>query len=101
MSDPRRLWSAVAFYRLGLVKLASLNLRPPEETVAKVSSTPECGSDTFRSLVATGHETVAKLARFMCGRAIKPVRPPSGTKDFLRLNAPDHVTCNGLKSVAT
>src|SRR4030095_8595116 len=40
-------------------------------------------------------ETVAKLAWFMCGRAIKPVRPPRDTTELLRLRHSDYVTCDG------
>ncbi len=42
-------------------------------------------------------ETVAKLARFVCGRAIKPVRPPIGTNDlFKRQIIPIAVFATGL-----
>jgi hypothetical protein len=40
-------------------------------------------------------ETVAKLTRFMCGRAIKPIRLPRGTTELLRLRHSDYVTCDG------
>src|SRR4029453_1313238 len=41
------------------------------------------------------NETVAKLARFMCGRAIKPVRLPRRTTELLRLRHSEYVTCDG------
>src|SRR4029450_13597891 len=47
------------------------------------------------------NETVAKLARFMCGRAIKPVRLPRRTTELLRLRHSDYVTCDGpMETVA-
>jgi len=36
-----------------------------------------------------------KSPAFMCGRAIKPVRPPSGTKELLKAKSSDQVTCDG------
>src|SRR4030095_2257578 len=59
-----------------------------------------CDSDSgvgFSKFFARPVDEGRRLAtsRYMCGRAIKPVRPPSGTKELLRLNPPDHVTCDG------
>ena len=40
-------------------------------------------------------ETVAKPARFMCGRAIKPVRPPGGTIELFKAKPSEHVIGDG------
>jgi len=40
-------------------------------------------------------ETVAKLARFMCGRAIKPVRPAERAMNLFEIRPSIGFTCNG------
>ncbi len=50
----------------------------------------------WRSPVATvSSETVAKLARFMCGRAIKPVRPVERKMTLLEISPLIAFTCDG------
>jgi hypothetical protein len=43
-------------------------------------------------------EIVAKLARFTCGRAIKPLRLARGTSELFNDNSFDQVTCDGPDS---
>ena len=71
-----------------------------ECTVVRISNSGSCSPPSSEGVKTLGLwrgalETVAKLARFMCGRAIKPVRPPRGTTELLRLRHSDYVTCDG------